>query len=152
MHARGAHSAPRDYEVRQLRLDMDNEFFGRPILNSPYNCPSRDCELDPTGQPSGRSVTEHRAASFLASIPSPASRAPQKPPGFDETARALETDSQQYELMALINWLRRWVDEWRKIPDPAKWRVTAETARLLEHWRTNLQPSRFRAEPVYRGG
>lgn len=25
--------------------------------------------------------------------------------------------------------------EWRTIPDPGKWQVTPETARLLQHWR-----------------
>jgi type III restriction enzyme len=27
------------------------------------------------------------------------------------------------------------VDAWRKIPDPADWKVSPETARLLRHWR-----------------
>lgn len=97
-------------------------------------------------------MTELHAASFLASIPSAEGRAAQKALGFDETASALETDSQQYELMALINWLRRRVDEWRKFPDPAKWRVTADALRLHKHLRTHVRPSRFRAESVYRGG
>ena len=35
----------------------------------------------------------------------------------------------------MINALRKHVDEWRKLPDPAQWRVTPETARLLHHWR-----------------
>ena len=29
----------------------------------------------------------------------------------------------------------RQVDEWRRIPNPNDWRVTPETARLLQHWR-----------------
>ena len=95
---------------------MNNEFFGRPILNSPYEYPARHWELDSTGQPTGRIVNERREASFLTPIPSAKGQAAQKPLGFDETASALETDGQQYELMALINGLRRRVDEWRKIP------------------------------------
>jgi type III restriction enzyme len=31
--------------------------------------------------------------------------------------------------------LRRQVDQWRAIPNPNNWRVTPETARLLQHWR-----------------
>ena len=56
---------------------------------------------------------------------------------FDEAAQALETDGQQYQLMEIINALRRQVDAWRAIPDPARWRVTPETARLLQHWRSH---------------
>ncbi|MGB5096608.1 MAG: DEAD/DEAH box helicase family protein [Porticoccaceae bacterium] len=31
--------------------------------------------------------------------------------------------------------MRAEVDKWRAIPNPADWRVTPETARLLQHWR-----------------
>ena len=115
---------------------MSNEFFGRPILNSPYEYPSRHWELDPAGQPTGQIVNERRGASFLTPIPTAKGQA-QKALGFDETASALETEGQQYELMALINGLRRRVEEWGQIPEPAKWRVTPETARLLKHWRSH---------------
>ena len=115
---------------------MSNEFFGRPILNSPYEYPSRHWELDPAGQPTGQIVNERRGASFLTPIPTAKGQV-QKALGFDETASALETEGQQYELMALINGLRRRVEEWGQIPEPAKWRVTPETARLLKHWRSH---------------
>ena len=115
---------------------MSNEFFGRPVLNSPYEYPSRHWELDPAGQPTGQIVNERRGASFLTPIPTAKGQA-QKALGFDETASALETQGQQYELMALINGLRRRVEEWGQIPEPAKWRVTPETARLLKHWRSH---------------
>ena len=57
--------------------------------------------------------------------------------------------------MALINGLRRRVEEWGQIPEPAKWRVTPETARLLKHWRSHrfadiqpfLLPDRGRRGP-----
>jgi type III restriction enzyme len=29
------------------------------------------------------------------------------------------------------------VDRWRALPNPADWRVTPETARLLQHWRSH---------------
>ena len=70
---------------------MENPFFNQPILNSPYEYPSRHWELDESGQ--------------------------------------------QYDLTAIINEVRRRVDAWRNLPDPAQWRVTPETARLLQHWR-----------------
>ena len=33
---------------------MDNPFFKRAILNSPYEYPARHWELDDTGQPTGK--------------------------------------------------------------------------------------------------
>ena len=44
--------------------------------------------------------------------------------------------------MEVINELRRRVDAWRSIPDPGRWRVTPETARLLQHWRSHRASSR----------
>ena len=74
-------------------------------------------------------------------IPKPKKRG-QREMDFDEAAQALETDDQQYQLMEIINALRRQVDAWRAIPDPARWRVTPETARLLQHWRSHRASSR----------
>jgi type III restriction enzyme len=31
----------------------------------------------------------------------------------------------------------RHVDEWRALPNPKGWKVTPETAHLLQHWRTH---------------
>ena len=56
---------------------------------------------------------------------------------FDAAAQALEKEGQQYELMEVINELRRRVDAWRSIPDSGRWRVTPVTARLLKHWRSH---------------
>jgi type III restriction enzyme len=53
---------------------------------------------------------------------------------FDE-GQGLSTDRQQYAHTAIINGVRELVDEWRRIPNPNDWRVTPETARLLQHWR-----------------
>jgi type III restriction enzyme len=42
---------------------------------------------------------------------------------------------QQYDITGNINLIRSYVDKWRMIPDPNDWKVTPETARLLQHWR-----------------
>ena len=39
--------------------------------------------------------------------------------------------------MPIIASLRQRVDEWRQIRDPNSWNVTPETARLLQHWRSD---------------
>ena len=113
---------------------MNTQFFERPILNSPYEYPGRHWELDESGQPTSQVLDNRRHASFITPIPKPRKRS-QREIVFEETARALETEGQQYDLMEVINDLRRRIDAWRAIPDPGKWRVTPETARLLQHWR-----------------
>lgn len=42
---------------------------------------------------------------------------------------------QQYEHTKINNGVREQVDRWCLIPNPANWRVTSETARLLQHCR-----------------
>ena len=115
---------------------MSEHFFDRPILNSPYEYPVRHWELDESGQPTGQILDRRRFVSFITPIPKPKKRG-QYEMGFDEGVQALESADQQYELVAIINALRRQVDAWRAIPDPGSWRVTPETARLLEHWRSH---------------
>ncbi|MCY4221348.1 MAG: DEAD/DEAH box helicase family protein [Thiotrichales bacterium] len=120
---------------------MSDRFFDRPILNSPYEYPARHWELDESGQPTSRILDHRRRVSFITPIPSAKKRG-QRTLVFDEASRALETESQQYELMEMINELRRRIDAWRSIPDPGRWRVTPETARLLKHWRCHQASSR----------
>ena len=115
---------------------MSDRVFDHPILNSPYEYPSRHWELDESGQPTCRILDSRRRVSFITPIPRPKKRG-QREMDFDEAAQALETGGQQYQLMEIINALRRQVDAWRAIPDPARWRVTPETARLLQHWRSH---------------
>ena len=120
---------------------MSDRFFDRPILNSPYEYPARHWELDKSGQPTSRILDHRRRVSFITPIPNAKKRG-QRALVFDEASRALETENQQYELMEMINELRRRIDAWRSIPDPGRWRVTPETARLLKHWRCHQASSR----------
>jgi len=47
----------------------------------------------------------------------------------------LSTPEQQYDVPRIINEIRGYVDNWRRLPNPNQWQVTPETARLLQHWR-----------------
>ena len=115
---------------------MTDRFFERPVLNAPYDYPARHWELDESGQPTSRIVDGRRRVSFVTPIPKPKRRgASQGEMVFDEAARRLAGEGQQYDLTEIIDSVRHAVDEWRALPDPAKWRVTPETARLLRHWR-----------------
>jgi type III restriction enzyme len=116
---------------------MSDQFFEKPILNTPYAYPIRHWELDPSGQPTQKIVESRRRAEFITPIPKPKK---QKGVGkqesflFDE-GQGLSTQEQQYDHTAVINAVRTEVDKWRSLPNSADWRVTPETARLLQHWR-----------------
>ena len=116
---------------------MDNPFFDKPILNSPYAYPARHWELDDEGQPTQRISETRRRAEFITPIPKPKKRkgaGEQQQIVFDE-GKGLSTKEQQYAHTAIINGVRQEVDKWRAVPNPNDWRVTPETARLLQHWR-----------------
>ena len=118
---------------------MTDPFFERPVLNSPYECPRRHWELDEEGQPTQKIIENRRPADFITPIPKPKKRRgsseQQAALVFAEAARKLETGGQQYDLTEIINGVRREVDRWRSLTNPADWRVTPDTARLLQHWR-----------------
>ena len=117
---------------------MENPFFDRPILNSPYERPSRHWELDESGQPTQQIIDSRRRAEFITPVPKPKKRRRSSPNQkeivFDE-GKGLSTEEQQYDPTAIINGVRRQVDRWRDRPNPNQWQVTPETARLLQHWR-----------------
>ena len=116
---------------------MSNPFFDHPILNSPYEYPSRHWELDDDGQPTQKISDRRRSAKFITPIPKPKKRKASKSQTgfvFDE-GKGLSTEEQQYDPTSIINEVRRNVDVWRALPAPSQWQVSPETARLLQHWR-----------------
>lgn len=133
---------------------MADPFFDQPILNSPYGYPARHWELDEHGQPTHRIAEARRRAQFISPIPKPRKRkgaAEQSALVFDE-GKGLSTAKQQYDHTALINLVREHVDRWRQLPNTSDWRVTPETARLLQHWRhhnfTGIRPFFCQVEAV----
>ena len=134
---------------------MNSRFFEKPILNSPYGYPSQHWELDKEGQPTQKIMNQRRRAEFITPIPKPKKRKKGGPEqqtfGFDE-AKDISTSDQKYDPTPIINELRKQVDQWRKIPNPNEWKVTPETARLLQHWRhykfNNMRPFFCQVEAV----
>jgi type III restriction enzyme len=117
---------------------MDNEFFSKPILNSPYAYPARHWELDDKGQPTQQIIESRRRAEFITPIPQPKKRkgvANQQLLFEFEENDAISSSDQRYDPTPIINELRHYVDDWRKLTNPHDWLVTPETARLLQHWR-----------------
>jgi type III restriction enzyme len=112
---------------------MSNPFFEKPILNSPYSYPDKHWELDEHGQPTQKIIPNRRLAEFTIPIPK-ARGSSQQTLNLDD-ADNLSTEFLRYEI-ARINSVRKQVDEWRRLPQ-SQWKVTPETARLLEHWRNH---------------
>ena len=113
---------------------MSGSFFSAPILNQPYERPSRHWELDEAGLPTNQILSERRPASFITPIPAPTKTRQQRSLVFEGKAERLATENQQYDALPEINDLRKQLDLWRSLPS-RDWRVTPETARLLQHWR-----------------
>jgi type III restriction enzyme len=105
----------------------ENPFFERPVLNSPYEYPRKHWELDDTGQPTQQVIESRRVAEFFTPIPRPRGQ---------QNELGLDSDEKLRVTMAHINDVRYQVDQWRLLPK-TQWKVTPETARLLEHWRNH---------------
>ena len=131
---------------------MSDDFFKRPILNSPYEYPARHWELDEDGQPTNRILDHRRGADFITPIPKPKKRRREQREMVLDEGKGLSTEDQQYHPTPLINELRRRVDQWRALPEPSQWAVTPETTRLLEHWRhhrfSSLRPFFCQVEAI----
>lgn len=133
---------------------MYNKFFEKPVLNSPYEYPTRYWELDDQGQPTQRIIEKRRRVALITPIPRPRKRkssVDQQKIIFDE-GKGLSTEEQQYDPTSIINELRHRVDQWRSLPTTNDWHVTPETARLLHHWRkyrfNNIRPFFCQVEAV----
>ena len=91
---------------------MNQPFFERPILNSPYGYPAQHWELDSQGQPTQQIIERRRRAEFITPIPKPKKRkkaAQQEEMVFDE-GKNLSTTAQQYDITSIINQVRQAVD------------------------------------------
>ena len=113
-----------------------NPFFNHPILNSPYDPPKRYWELDENNQPTQKILDGRRLASYVTPVPKPKKKVAMQQMLVMDEGRGLSTAEQQYEAVAtVVNEIRRHVESWRNLPNEGDWKVTAETARLLKHWR-----------------
>ncbi len=117
---------------------MTDQFFERPILNSPYEYPAQHWELDQDGQPTNRIIDARRRSELITPVPKPRKR--RRGQGQTEllldSGEGLSTEDQEYS-RTQINEIRSYVESWRNLPRPDQWQVTPETARLLPHWRSH---------------
>jgi type III restriction enzyme len=118
---------------------MSEQFFEKPILNSPYAYPDRHWELDPDGQPTNRILDNRRRSDLITPVPKTKKQRQNTKQGalLLGSNDDLSTTDQEYNPTPIINEVRGYVETWRKMPNPDQWLVTPETARLLQHWRHN---------------
>ncbi len=132
---------PHRNEPHPYNSPMSDQFFDSPVLNSPYQSPSRHWELDSDGQPTGQILESRRRSSLQTPVPTPKKMKRSQA----ELGLGLEqgsgSQSQRYDPIPIINEVRSQVSAWRSLP-PSEWQVTPETARLMQHWRNH----EFRAE------
>ncbi len=126
---------------------MSDQFFEKPILNSPYHRPTKHWELDKNGLPTQKIIAQRRPASFITPIPRP-----RKQKAIQQTLDVFDTHSKNGELSLFINSIRDKVDQWRNLPDNNDWKVTPTTRELLTYWRhhkfENLRPFFCQVEAV----
>ncbi len=111
---------------------MTQQFFEDPILNSPYERPSRHWQLGASGQPTNIIIDQRRRSDLVSPIP------PSKKKGKSAQADLLAAvdDGAEYNPIESINGIRSAIESWRNLPE-SQWQVTPTTARLLRHWRAH---------------
>lgn len=117
---------------------MSQSFFDHPILNSPYDVPTRYHALDDDGQPVELPpILGRRPCDFITPVPKPkrkSGKASQTSMIFEDAA-GLTDEDQEYNPKPIINEIRSHVASWRSLPSDRDWGVTPATAKLLHHWR-----------------
>ena len=102
--------------------EASNRFFDQPILNSPYEYPTRHWELDDEGQPTQQIIETRRRAEFITPIPKPKKRKGSATRSSSSSTRAKGSRprQQQYDPTSIINELRQQVDQWRASAQPER--------------------------------
>lgn len=113
-------------------------FFEHPILNSPYEEPTRHHALDPKGQPlAAPPVQGRRKSELISPVPAPKKQSKKAKQAESQDLFAEEEGEEQAYTLAIINEIRSHVSAWRALPNPADWGVTPVSQRLLQYWRSH---------------
>lgn len=132
-----------------MTVTRGQNFFRDPVINSPYEEPTCHWELNDDNQPTHKVLPGRRPASFVT--PVPGAKAPENAPEqagfFFRDPLGISARGDEYDQNAYINEVRRYVEPWRRHPDPNGWRVTPTTRKLLIHWRNPTNFEQYR--PFY---
>ena len=116
---------------------MSEQFFEKPILNSPYAYPGRHWELDPDGQPTNVILDKRRRSDLITPVPKTKKQRQNTKQGAlvlganDE----LSTSDQEYNPTPIINEVRGYVETWRSLPNPDQWLVPPMLQQTRCLWR-----------------
>ncbi|WP_369126386.1 BPTD_3080 family restriction endonuclease [Roseovarius nitratireducens] len=110
-------------------------FFEKPVLNTPYAMPTRHWELDDDGRPTDRVIDSRRRSDLISAMPQSKSRKGLQQDELDLSTEGLGGLGIDFNVTEFVNEIRREVDVWRSLPNPAQWQVSPTTQRLLQHWR-----------------
>lgn len=110
-------------------------FFERPILNSPYFMPQKHWDLDKEGRPTDAVIESRRRSDLISAMPQAKSKKTKTQSELDLSTAGLGAQDVSYNVTEFVNELRREIDVWRSLPNPAQWQVSPVTQRLLTHWR-----------------
>src|SRR5271170_2511870 len=104
---------------------MAENFYEKPILNSPYDVPRRHHALDQDGQPLDLPpVGGRRRSEFITPVPRPRKKKKADQGSFDLDREIVEAKDQKYNPTPIINEMRSHVASWRSLPSAADWGVT----------------------------
>jgi len=109
---------------------MSEQFFEKPILNSPYAFPGRHWELDADGQPTNRILENRRRSDLITPVP----KTKKQRQNLKQSAMLLgandelSSEDQEYNPTPIINEIRSHVETWRSLPAPDQWLVTPTLA------------------------
>lgn len=101
-----------------------------PILNSPFEPPTRHWLLNEDGALSKVIEDGRRRSEYVVPVPPSRKKAVQGQLPLDAT----DAEGRTFTPNTLVNEVRDHVARWRELP-PSQWGVTHETARLLDQWR-----------------
>jgi type III restriction enzyme len=103
---------------------VEADAIENPILNGPYDPPTKHFELGPNG-PTGEVLDGRRPSESFVPVPAP------RKGKAGQTALDLDTAGERRERNDLINEIRYQVDLWRRRDYPG---VTPISRKLLQHW------------------
>jgi len=110
-------------------------FFDHPIINSPYLPPTKHWELDDAGHPTDKNIERRRPSALWTALPGASAKSASSQQNLVFDGDGLSTEATEYNPSPNVNALRQELETWRNLPNPAQWKVTPVTQRLLQHWR-----------------
>jgi len=110
-------------------------FFDHPIVNSPYKHPDKHWELDEDGHPADSIADRRRPSALWTALPGASATSASSQSNMVFDGGGLSTEATEFNPSPVVNDLRQELDSWRRLPNPAQWKVTPITQRLLQHWR-----------------